>query len=43
MVDLKFIVGNRHEIVQNPKTSRNGQHQNKHRWTAFVRAVDKNI
>jgi len=22
MVDLKFIVGNRHELVKNPKTSR---------------------
>jgi len=29
-------VGNRHELVANPKMTRNGKHLNKHKWCAFV-------
>jgi len=28
--------GNRHEHVDNPRTSRDGRHRNGHRWTVFV-------
>eukprot|EP00927_Polykrikos_kofoidii_P019772 TRINITY_DN19267_c0_g1_i1.p1 TRINITY_DN19267_c0_g1~~TRINITY_DN19267_c0_g1_i1.p1 ORF type:complete len:387 (-),score=49.96 TRINITY_DN19267_c0_g1_i1:248-1300(-) len=32
---VRMVFGNRHELVANPKPSKNGK-LNKHRWTAFV-------
>ena len=34
-------MGNKHELVKVPKKSRDGQYENKHRWTAFVKIEDK--
>merc|ERR1712224_886303 len=33
---LTLIVGNRHQILDNPKRSKNGKHINRHKWTLFV-------
>ena len=40
-VEISFKVGNTHREVPNPKMSRNGEHKNKHSWTAYVEFVDK--
>ena len=40
-ISLTFQMGNKHELVKVPKKSRNGEYDNKHRWTAFVKLVDK--
>jgi len=36
---LLLRIGNRHELVTNPQMSKNGKHQNKHRWTMFVESA----
>ena len=38
VVDIEFIYGNRHELVP----AKNGS-DNKHRWTAFIKAKDPKI
>ena len=37
---MAFTVGNWHKLVKNPNRSRDGEHLNKHCWTAFVELTE---
>jgi len=36
---VRFKVGNRHSLVENPKMSKNGKHLNSHRWSMYVELI----